>query len=104
MSKLNKSEESLIKQLQNANCLKKSHICLKCGEKVKNMVKRTRGKNGNELVNWRCEKCQAYKTVKDNSFFSLFRKPIWFILTLIKYRCVQLPIASAKDMLILDKD
>jgi len=73
MSKLNKSEESLIKQLQNANCLKKSHICLKCGEKVKNMVKRTRGKNGNELVNWRCEKCQSYKTVKDNSFFSLFR-------------------------------
>ena len=68
------------------------------------MVNRTRGKNGNELVIWRCEKCKAYKTVKDNSFFSLFRKQICIILTLIKYWCVQLPIASAKDMLILDKD
>jgi hypothetical protein len=67
------------------------------------MVNRTRGKNGNELVIWRCEKCKAYKTVKDNSFFSLFRKQICIILTLIKYWCVQLPIASAKDMLILEK-
>jgi hypothetical protein len=71
---------------------------------VDKMVKRKRRNDGNELFNWRCGKCQAYKTVKDNSFFYLFRKPISFILTIIKFWCVQFPIVSAKDMLKLDRD
>jgi hypothetical protein len=101
---MDKSEEKLIRQLQESNCLKKKHKCLKCGEMVDKMVKRKRRNDGNELLNWRCGKCQAYKTVKDNSFFSLFRKPISFILTIIKFWCVQFPIVSAKDMLKLDEE
>jgi hypothetical protein len=67
-------------------------------------VIRNRNKGGNDLVSWRCKRCQAYKSVKENSFFSLFKKSVWFIITLIKYWCIQLPLASAIDLIKLEEE
>jgi hypothetical protein len=45
--KMDKSEEKLIRQLQESNCLNKNHKCLKCVEMVDKMVKRKRRNDGN---------------------------------------------------------
>ena len=97
-------EITLTKKLQGLNILKKNIECVKCKEKIENLVKRKRDKDGNEMLSWRCKKCQSYKSVKENSFFSLYRKPITFILTLIKYWCIQLPLVSAIDLLKLEEE
>ena len=49
------------------------------------------------------ENVKLTKLLKIIHFF-LFRKPISFILTIIKFWCVQFPIVSAKDMLKLDEE
>jgi hypothetical protein len=92
MSKNNldiQNEKELIKKLQEKGIFKNEVECLKCKNQINNLVIRNRNKGGNDLVSWRCKRCQAYKSVKENSFFSLFKKPVWFILTLIKYWCIQ---------------
>jgi hypothetical protein len=84
--------------------LKKKIECLKCGEPINNLVKRKRNKDGNELMSWRCSKCQTYKSVKDNSYYSLYKKPLCLIITIIRYWYVQLPLATAIDLLKLEEE
>ena len=97
-------DKELIKELQKKGMLKKKVVCAKCGENVDNLVKRKRNKDGNELMSWRCKKCQTYKSVKENSFFSLYKKSVWLVIAIIKYWCVQLPLATVVDLLKLEEE
>lgn len=97
-------DKSVIDRLQKLGVLKNDIECNKCSGITHKLVTRKRNKDGNDLLSWRCEKCQTYNSVKDNSYFSLFKKPIWFIITLIKYWCLQLPMSTVQDLLKIDDE
>ena len=97
-------DKVVIEKLQNLGILKKDVECKKCSGKIHQFVTRKRNKDGNNLCSWRCKKCQTYQSVKDNSYFSLFKKPIWFKVALIKYWCLQLPMSTVSDLLKLDEE
>jgi hypothetical protein len=61
-------EKDLIMEFQKLGILKKKIECLKFGQPINNLVKRKRNKDVNELMSWRCSKCQTYKSAKGNSF------------------------------------
>ena len=92
----------LITKLQNFGILKKKIKCSKCNEDVERLVKRKRDKNGNEIISWRCKKCQSYKSIRENSFFSLYKTPLQVINQIIKFWCLQLPLIKASELLKLE--
>ena len=101
---LNEEELAMINKLQNHGILNKKIICLKCNSEVQNLVKKKRDENGSELISFRCKKCQKYRTVKENSFFMLYKTSMAMILQIIKFWCIQIPLVKAKELLELEKN
>ena len=99
---LNEDEIEMIHKLQNYGILNRKITCIKCKNDVDSLVYKKRDENGSELISFRCKKCQKYKTIKDNSFFSMYKTPITLNLQIIKFWCVQLPLVKVKELLLLE--
>ena len=98
----NENDYSLIKKLQSYGILKTTIKCTKCGMNVDRVVTRKRDKCGAEIISWRCLKCQAYKSIRDGSFFSLYKTSIPIIVQIIKFWCIQLTLVKSNELLILE--
>ncbi len=62
-------------------------------EKLMSLTIRKRSKESlNYVLSWRCTVCRSYRTVYENSFFSLFKKPVRILLAVIKCWAAQLTI------------
>ncbi|CAF1010282.1 unnamed protein product [Brachionus calyciflorus] len=73
-----------------------------CRKKAQNMnlTTRKRSKDSkNCLLTWRCNSCSSYKTIYEDSFFSLFRKPLKIVLAIIKCWAAQITIAKTVDQI-----
>ncbi|CAF1101621.1 unnamed protein product [Brachionus calyciflorus] len=93
------NENFWITRLQSLGILENNYVCI-CGSKLA-IIDRKRNKLGNEHKTFRCtnSKCQKYQSIAKNSFFSLFKKPIFVIIEIIKLWAVQISISKAIDLL-----
>ena len=100
---LNPSEVYLINELQEFNILSGSTLCFKCNKHkfLLGMRKRNTSKQLPEehmyYATWRC-KCGQYKIVRDQSFFSLYKTPLYQLTLLIKFWSVQLTITKSVSL------
>lgn len=90
--------KNTINKFQDLNIFVKNPSCV-CGSFDLKLVQRKRNKDGNELISWRCIKCQKYKSVLTNSFFSLYKKSFLLIVEIIKLWCIQISISKSIDLL-----
>ena len=85
----------LIKKFQTFNILCESSDCFKCNKNKFLLCERKRG--ATKLISWRC-KCGQYKSIRDGSFFSLYRTPLTHLALIIKMWAAQLTITKAVSL------
>ena len=56
-----------------------------------------RKRGATKLISWRC-KCGQYKSIRDGSFFSLYRTPLTHLALIIKMWAAQLTITKAVSL------
>ena len=73
--------------------------CNKKGE-IMELKKRKRSKDTkNNLITWRCLACTSYKSIYQDSFFSLFKKPLKIVLAIIKCWSAQINIQKTVELI-----
>ncbi|CAF0765448.1 unnamed protein product [Brachionus calyciflorus] len=107
MSVFDSEEYKLFLKVKEKGLVFPSRNCenIKCKKNGQIMPPSLRKKNKdsiNTFLIWRCTTCGHSKTVYDESFFSLFRKPIKILLAIMKCWAAQLTVTKTKSVIELN--
>lgn len=73
--------------------------CVKRGDLMELRNRKRNKDSKNQLLSWRCMACTNYKTIYQDSFFSLFCKPLKIVLAIIKCWSAQVNISKTVDLI-----